>query len=325
MSRKRVLVYRTLPASQLARIEQVHEVVCANPDIMGQEQAFYDASSSAHGMIGASYTVDEALLVRAPNLEVVSSISVGVDNYQLDALHRRGIVLCHTPGVLTEAVADLLFAMVLTTSRRMVELAHYVREGLWTSNIGEDLYGWDVSGKTLGILGYGRIGRALARRAALGFDMPVLYHTRRAVSSGLPEGKARAVGMDELLAQSDFVVVVLPLTAQTRGLIGQGEFARMKPGAILINGARGPIVDETALIAALDSGRLRAAGLDVFNIEPLPYDSPLRTHPKVLPLPHIGSATHETRNAMAEMATTNLLLALDGQAPLAVYPTAPVL
>lgn len=321
MGRKRVLVYRALPARQLARIEQAHEVVCANPRVAGQEQTFRDALGSVHGMIGSSYGVDEALLAQAPNLEVISSISVGVDQYQLDALHQRGITLCHTPGVLTEAVADLLFAMMLATSRRVVELAQHVREGRWTNNVGEDQYGWNVYGKTLGILGYGRIGQALARRAALGFDMSVLYHTRRATPSGLPEGKARAVDLDVLLAQSDFIVVMAPLTAQTRGLIGADQFSRMKPGAILINGARGPIVDQAALIAALDSGRLRAAGLDVFDIEPLPYDSPLRTHPKVLSLPHIGSATHETREAMAEMATSNLLLALEGQTPLAVYPT----
>lgn len=324
MDRKQVLVYRALPASQLARIEQVHDVVCADPRIAGQEQPFLDALGSVHGMIGSSYAIDEAVLARAPSLEVVSSISVGVDKYQLDALHRRGIVLCHTPGVLTEAVADLLFAMMLATSRRVVELAQHIREGGWTSNIGADRYGWNVYGKTLGILGYGRIGQALARRAALGFDMSVLYHTRRTTPSGLPEGKARAVGLETLLAQSDFIVVVLPLTAQTQGLIGRDQFLQMKPGAVLINGARGPIVDEGALIAALDSGRLRAAGLDVFDIEPLPYESPLRTHPQVLPLPHIGSATHETRDAMAEMATSNLLLALSGQTPLAEYPTADV-
>jgi gluconate 2-dehydrogenase len=262
------------------------------------------------------------LLALAPRLEVVSSISVGVDKYQLDALHRRGIVLCHTPGVLTETVADLLFAMMLATSRRILELGRYVQQGRWKRNIGQDLYGWDVHGKTLGILGYGRIGQALAQRAALGFNMPVLYNTRTPVSSGLPEGKARAVTRDELLQQSDFIVVVLPLTAQTEGMIGPKEFGMMKPGAILINGARGPIVQETALLDALDQGRLRAAGLDVFDIEPLPQDSPLRDHPKVLPLPHIGSATHETRQAMAVMAVDNLLLALQGKTPLAAYDTA---
>ena len=242
-----------------------------------------------------------------------------MDSFQLDALQRRGITLCHTPGVLNETVADLLFAMVLVTSRRILELGRYVQQGRWKRHIGEDLYGWDVHGKTMGILGYGRIGRALARRAALGFDMPVLYHTRTPAPSGLPEGKARAVSLPELLQSSDFIVIMLPLTDQTRGMIGPREFAAMKPGAILINGARGPIVQEEALLDALDRGTLRAAGLDVFDVEPLPADSPLRDHPKVVALPHMGSATHETRQAMAEMATTNLLLALDGKPPLAAY------
>src|SRR3546814_5580084 len=132
------------------------------------------------------------LLARAPRLEVVSSISVGVDKYQIDAFQRRAITLCHTPGVLTETVADLLFAMMLATSRRILELGRYVQQGRWKRSVGEDMYGWDVHGKTLGILGYGRIGQALAHRAALGFNMPVLYHKRRPTSSGLPEGKARA-------------------------------------------------------------------------------------------------------------------------------------
>ncbi|HWK71304.1 MAG TPA: D-glycerate dehydrogenase [Burkholderiaceae bacterium] len=322
MNRKQVLVYRALPDEQLERVRREHDVVVADPRIAGQEQAFLDALPNAQGLIGSSYPVDEALLARAPRLEVVSSISVGVDKYQLDALHRRGIVLCHTPGVLTETVADLLFAIMLATSRRILELGRYVQQGRWKRSIGQDMYGWDVHGKTLGILGYGRIGQALAQRAALGFNMPVLYHTRRPVASGLPEGKARSATLDEVLRQSDFIVVVLPLTAQTEGMIGEKEFASMKPGAILINGARGPIVQETALLDALDQGRLRAAGLDVFDIEPLPQDSPLRDHPKVLPLPHIGSATHETRLAMAVMAVDNLLLALRGEKPLAAYDTA---
>lgn len=319
MSRKQVLVYRDLPPAQLERIRAQHDVVLAYPRTPGQEQAFLDALPQAQGMIGSSYPIDEAVLSRTRHLEVVSSISVGIDSFQLDALQRRGITLCHTPGVLTETVADLLFAMVLGTSRRILELGRYVQQGRWKRNIGEDLYGWDVHGKTMGIVGYGRIGRALARRAALGFDMPVLYHTRTPAPSGLPEGKARAVTLAELLESSDFVVIMLPLTDQTRGMIGPREFAAMKPGAILINGARGPIVQEEALLDALDRGTLRAAGLDVFDIEPLPVDSPLRDHPKVLPLPHIGSATHETRQAMAEMATSNLLLALDGKPPLAAY------
>ena len=190
---------------------------------------------------------------------------------------------------------------------------------LWVRNIGEDLFGWDVHGKTLGILGFGRIGQAVARRAALGFGMPVLYHNPAAVD--LPElaGRAAHVPLDELLARADIVAATLPLTEQTQGLIGPREFALMKPGAIFVNGGRGATVQEAALLQALDAGHLRAAALDVFAIEPLPQDSPLRRHPRVTPLPHIGSATHETRYAMARLATTNLLQALAGSRPEAVY------
>src|SRR5690606_13071252 len=190
------------------------------------------------------YRIDEDLLARAPQLRVVSSTSVGVDKYDLAALQRRNIVLCHTPGVLTDTVADLIFAMVLGTSRRILELGRYVQQRRWKRSIDESQYGWDVHGKTLGILGYGRIGRALAQRAALGFNMPVLYHTRTPVDSGLPEGLARSATLHEVLEQSDFVVVVLPLTEQTQGMIVLDELARMKPGAILINGGRGPVVQE---------------------------------------------------------------------------------
>ncbi|RYF31062.1 MAG: bifunctional glyoxylate/hydroxypyruvate reductase B, partial [Comamonadaceae bacterium] len=241
-------------------------------------------------------------------------------------LHARGIVLCHTPGVLTETVADTVFALLMATQRRVVELSNLVREGRWNQNIGEDLFGCDVHGKTLGILGFGRIGQAIARRAALGFGMPVLYHARRPVDLGTqaPElqGRALHTSLDNLLAESDIVVAMLPLSDATRGMIDAGFFSRMKPGAAFINGGRGATVQEDALLAALDHGTLRAAGLDVFAKEPLPLDSPLRAHPRVTPLPHIGSATHETRHAMAALATTNLLQALAGERPDAVYDTA---
>ncbi|HWL27522.1 MAG TPA: D-glycerate dehydrogenase, partial [Burkholderiaceae bacterium] len=268
MSRKCVLAYRALPAEQMDRIRNEHEVVQADPRIPGQERAFLEALPQAQGLIGSSYAIGRELLDRAPRLEVISSISVGVDKYEPLELQRRGIMLCHTPGVLTETVADLLFGMVLATSRRIPELARLVEAGQWKANIGSDLFGWDVHGKTLGILGYGRIGHAVARRAALGFNMPVLYHSRSNVPSGLPDGCAKAVTRDELLAQSDFVVIVLPLTDETRGMLDADAFARMKPGAILVNGARGPIVREDALLDALDHGSLRAAALDVFDVEP---------------------------------------------------------
>ncbi|MDB6000040.1 MAG: D-isomer specific 2-hydroxyacid dehydrogenase, NAD-binding protein [Rhizobacter sp.] len=323
MTRKQVLVFRELPADQLARLQAVHDVTVANPRVPAQLSAFRAALTDAQGLIGSSYKIDAALIASAPRLEVVSSVSVGVDNVDLAALKARGITLCHTPGVLTETTADTIFALVMATSRRLVELSNLVREGRWTRNIGEDLYGWDVHGKTLGILGFGRIGQALATRAALGFGMPVLYHARHAVPA---DAMATALAshvthtpLDALLAQADIVAAVLPLTEQTRGLMGPREFALMKPGAIFINGARGAIVQEDALLAALDNGHLRAAGLDVFATEPLPMDSPLRTHPKVTPLPHTGSATHETRHAMAELATTNLLQALAGEKPTAEF------
>ncbi|MBT9474478.1 D-glycerate dehydrogenase [Polaromonas sp.] len=324
--RKKVLVFRELPPDQLARLQAQHDVTLANPRLPEQLPAFEAALATAEGMIGSSYPIGEALLARAPQLRVISSVSVGVDNYALDALAARGIVLCHTPGVLTETTADTIFSLIMATSRRLVELASHVREGRWSRNIGEDLFGWDVHGKTLGILGFGRIGQAVARRAALGFGMPVLYHSRRPVdlATASPElvGKATHTPLDELLQRADIVAAVLPLSDETRGLMGERAFGLMKPGAIFINGARGAIVQETALLRALDHGTLRAAGLDVFATEPLPLDSPLRSHPKVTALPHIGSATVETRHAMAVLATSNLLQALAGERPAAVFDAA---
>lgn len=320
--RAQVLVFRELPPDQLARLEAAHDVTVANPRVAGQAAAFEAALPHADALIGSSFPIDATVIARAPRLRVVSSISVGVDNYDLAALAARGIVLCHTPGVLTETTADTIFALILAASRRLVELANHVRDGRWTRNIGEDLFGWDVHGKTLGLLGYGRIGQALARRAALGFGMPVVYHDPHEVE--LPElvGCVRRASFDEVLASADVVACVLPLTAETRGLLGAPAYLRMKPGAIFVNGSRGAIVDEAALLAALDRGHLRAAGLDVYAAEPLPPDSPLRTHPRVTALPHAGSATHETRRAMAVMATSNLLNALAGMPPLAVYRNA---
>lgn len=325
-TRKKVLVFKELPPDQLARLQAEHDVTVANPRLPEQAAAFHAALASAEGMIGSSYPVNEDLLAAAPHLKVISSVSVGVDNYALSALAARGIMLCHTPGVLTETTADTIFALIMATSRRLVELANHVRDGHWTHNVGESLFGWDVHGKTLGILGFGRIGQAVARRAALGFGMPVLYHSRRPVdmAKALPElaGKATHTPLDELLQRADIIAAVLPLSVQTRGLIGAREFGLMKPGAIFINGARGALVQEGALLNALNHGTLRAAGLDVFATEPLPMGSPLRRHPRVTALPHIGSATFETRHAMAVLATSNLLQALAGERPAAVFEAA---
>ena len=326
-ARKQVLVFRELPPDQLARLAAVHDLTAADPRKPDERARFDAALVQAHGLIGSSFPIDAAVLARAPRLQVVSSISVGVDNYALDVLQARGIMLCHTPGVLDETVADSVFALLMATSRRLVELSQLVREGRWTKNIGEDLFGSDVHGKTLGLLGFGRIGQAVARRAALGFGMPVMYHARRPVdlAAQAPElqGKAIHTPLPTLLAQSDFVVAMLPLSDSTRGMVNAELFAAMKPGAIFINGGRGATVVEQDLLHALDHGPLRAAGLDVFATEPLPLASPLRTHPRVTPLPHIGSATHDTRHAMAALATTNLLQALAGERPASVYNPVP--
>jgi phosphogluconate 2-dehydrogenase len=313
VTRKSVLVFRELPDDQLARLQAAHEVTVANPRLPEQRDAFFASLPAAQGLIGASFPIDEAILAQAPRLEAVSSISVGVDNYDLPALRRRHVVLTHTPGVLTETTADTIFALLIASSRRIVELANHVRDGHWTHNIDESLFGWDVHGKTLGILGFGRIGQAVARRAALGFGMPVVYHHRREVHCPDLKGYVQAVALDDLLAVSDFVVLTLPLTEETRGMMNASRIAAMKRGAILINGSRGAVVDEEALLAALDRGHLRAAGLDVFSVEPLPQASHLRTHPRVTAFPHIGSATHETRHAMAVLATSNLLRVLAGE------------
>lgn len=323
MNRKKILVYQILPQDQMARLQSEHDVSVADP--RAQPSEFLSALSSAHGLLGAGYAINAQVLDRAPNLEAISTVSVGVDHYDLAELHQRGIVLAHTPGVLNETVADTVFALLMATSRRLVELATLVREGHWTAPIGEELCGLDVYGKTLGLIGFGHIAQAIARRASLGFGMLVHYYARRSVEIRNDESgvirKARYMPFADVLASSDFVIAMLPLTEATRKMFDATAFSLMKPGAIFINGGRGRTVDEPALLAALDSGHLRAAGLDVFATEPLPYDSPLRVHPRVTPLPHVGSSTVETRRAMAELATTNILQALAGARPAGIFDT----
>ncbi|MEX3899761.1 2-hydroxyacid dehydrogenase [Paraburkholderia sp. BR10954] len=306
---KKIVAWKSLPEDVLAWLQQHAQVVQVDPS---QHDAFVAALRDADGGIGASVKIAPAMLEGASRLKALSTISVGYDQFDVDDLTRRGIVLAHTPDVLTESTADTVFSLILASARRVVELADWVKAGQWRTSIGPAQFGVDVQGKTIGIVGLGRIGGAVARRAALGFNMKVLYTNRSPNRQAEEAYGARRVELAELLAQSDFVCLQVPLTPQTRHLIGTAELRAMKKSAILINASRGATVDEAALIEALKNGTIHGAGLDVFDTEPLPADSPLLSMPNVVALPHIGSATHETRHAMALNAAENLVAALNG-------------
>ncbi len=273
------------------------------------------ALPQAQGLLGASLKLDAQWLDLAPRLEAIASVSVGIDNYDLDYLTARHILLTNTPDVLTETTADTGFALILASARRVVELAIRVRNGQWQKNIGPEHFGTDVHGKILGIIGMGRIGEALAQRGHFGFGMPVIYHSHSPKPAVEARFGARYRSLRALLQEADFICLTLPLTAETQGLIGAEQFALMRTDSIFINISRGKVVDEAALIHALQQGQIRGAGLDVFEREPLDPASPLLTLDNVVATPHIGSATIETREAMARCAVDNLLAALDGQRP----------
>lgn len=312
--KKTILAFSRITPEMARRLEARYEVVVPSPERGDVARQFAEALPRAHGLIGAGRRLGREQLEAADRLEVISSVSVGYDNYDLDYLNTRGILLTNTPDVLTESTADLAFALILGTARRVAELDAWTKAGRWTRTVEAPQFGCDVHGKTLGIVGLGNIGAAIARRARLGFGMDILYsgNSRKAALEQVLD--ARFVSLDELLDRADFVCLVVPLNAQTHHLIGARELDLMKPDAILVNVSRGPVVDEAALVAALQSGRLRAAGLDVYEKEPL-AESPLFALPNALTLPHVGSATRETREAMANRALENLEAALEGRRP----------
>lgn len=313
--KKQVVLYKKLSPLLMARLhEQTELTLIDNLNAEGLA-TLREALPRAHGLLGASLKLDAGLLDLAPDLEAIASVSVGVDNYDIDYLTERRILLCNTPDVLTETTADTGFALILATARRVVELANMVRAGQWNRNVGPAQFGTDVHGKTLGIIGMGRIGEALAQRGHFGFGMPVIYHSHSPKPAVEQRFSAQYCSLTDLLQQADFICLTLPLTAETEGLIGAKQFALMRPESIFINISRGKVVDEAALIQALRDGQIRAAGLDVFEREPLNADSPLLQLNNVVATPHIGSATHETREAMAACAVDNLLAALAGERP----------
>jgi len=310
--KKKVILYRDIPAQERQRLDDQFDITFFNGINEDNKDAFIAALADAEGLIGSSTDMSPALLDLAPKLKAASTISVGTDQYDLNYLAARKVPLMHTPGVLNETTADTLFTLIMCTARRAVELSNMVREGRWINNIGEALYGTDVHGKTLGIIGMGRIGYAIAKRGHFGFDMKIQYSNRNRKPDAEQDLNATYMDMEELLKTSDFVCVMTPLTAETERLIGAKEFAMMKKSAIFINGSRGKVIDEAALVDALSNGAIRAAGLDVFEVEPLSGDSPLCKLDNAVLFPHIGSATTETRLAMVTCAVDNLINALNG-------------
>jgi gluconate 2-dehydrogenase len=312
MSKKHVVVFNRLPETLVERLREHFsvEVIPASANI----DLFAASAAKAQGLIGASRTLGEKELEMATTLEAIASVSVGYDSYDVDYLTERGILLTNTPDVLTDTTADLGFTLLVSAARRVPELDAFVKAGLWRKGIGEEHFGTDIHGRTLGIVGAGRIGAAIAKRGHFGFDMPILYTANSAKPELEAQMGAQRRELDDLLGEADFVCLVVPLSAATEGLIGARELGLMKSSAILINLARGPVIDEPALIAALRKGQIRGAGLDVYTREPLEA-SPLFELPNVVTLPHIGSATHETRYAMAERAVDNLIAALKGERP----------
>lgn len=313
-SRPRILVCKPVPPAGLEPLHDACDLdVWPGPLAMSRPELLARAAGAA-GLLVVGDRVDEELLDAAgPSLRAVAQFGVGYDNVDVAACTRRGIPAGNTPGVLSDTTAEIAWALLMAAARRVTEAERYVRAGRWGTGDMNDLMGVDVTGATLGIVGLGRIGQSMARLSQ-GFRMPVLYAQRhRAHPSVEADLRATYVPLEELLARSDVVSVHAPLMPETRHLIDAAALARMKPTAILVNTSRGGLVDQEALLAALDARRLRAAALDVTDPEPLPADHPLVGRDDVIVIPHIGSNTLATRVRMGRMCAENLLAGIRGE------------
>lgn len=314
-NKPKVLVTREVFDDTLDYLRQHCTVIDNQADVPYAPQPLGAALADCDGLMCAlTDKVDAALLAAAPKLRAVANIAVGYNNIDVPACTARGVMATNTPGVLDDSTADLAWALMLGTARRITEVERRIRTGEWTGWRLKQWLGVDVHHATLGIVGMGRIGQAIARRAS-GFEMKVIYHNRNRIAAELEQKcNATYATLDELLAQSDFVVLQVPYSPATHHLIGAVQLATMKPGAILINSTRGGVVDDAALVEALKNGRIRGAGLDVYENEPKLHSGFLQLDNVVL-APHIGSSTEATRRAMAMLAARNLVAALTGQTP----------
>jgi len=306
----RIVTTTPLFPDQMARLDDVgHEtIVCASEGLAAE-------IASADALICMLIDrVDDALLARAPRLRIVSNVAVGYENIDIEAARRRGVLVTNTPDVLTESTADLTFGLLLAAARRIAEGDAAVRADAFPAwGLDQPLLGLDVHGKTLGVVGMGRIGAAVARRGRLGFGMQILYSDRSGHETAERELEAERVPLERLLAESDFVCLHVPLTDETRHLIDRAALDRMKPTAILVNAARGPVVDEAALVDALERGAIAGAGIDVYEDEPTVHPGLVALRERVVLTPHVGSATRDTRHAMAKLAVDNVLAVLAGE------------
>ncbi|WP_270382186.1 2-hydroxyacid dehydrogenase [Acinetobacter guillouiae] len=311
---KKVVVFSQIDSEVQAKLAEKYQLVVLNPkqdDINAQiRQAVVDADA----MIGAGRLLNESNIATAEKLKIISSVSVGYDNYDVDYLNQKKIWLSNTPHVLTETTADLAFTLLMSAARKVPSLDHWTKQGEWQRTVNATQFGQEIFGKTLGIIGLGHIGAAIARRGFYGFNMNILYHNRREKIEVAQQFNAQYKSLEALLKQADFVVVAVDLNSQSKALIGAQEFALMQKHAVFVNIARGSVVDEQALTEALQNRQIFAAGLDVYQKEPL-QQSPLFELDNVVTLPHIGSATAETRKKMAELAFQNLADALEQRTP----------
>ena len=311
---KKVVVFSQIDPEILGRLQAQYDVVVIDPKQGDVNQQIQQHVQDADGMIGAGRLLNQSNLARAKQLKIISSVSVGYDNYDVAYLNQKNIWLSHTPHVLTETTADLAFTLLMSAARKVPYLDHWTKTGEWKRTVSQAQFGQDIYGKTLGIIGLGNIGAAIARRGLHGFNMNILYHNRREKLEMAQPLNAQYCSLEQLLQQSDFVVVAVDLNAESKALLSTEQFHLMQSHAVLVNIARGSVIDEQALIQALKDRKFFAAGLDVYEKEPL-QTSELFQLDNVVTLPHVGSATAETRKKMAELAYRNLVDALDGRQP----------